>query len=421
MRTKLSLTILMLLFCLSVFGQQSINVPTTRKSSTTSTTKDDNLQQEMILKLKAENLDLQNRLKTMEENQAKMEKEIDYYRGDVRAKASEVNDNLSLWLSILGLLMVIFGALIPLYINYRGENRVKEMLKEVKDQAASAEKQSKESKEALEEIKSQVNVIKEQAIKAEKAAKDAKASQLFAQALKEQNPSTAIELYNQVIVLTPDDSYAYFNRGILKSEMKDDKGALADTHKAIELKPDFAEAYYHRGWLKNSMKDHMGAMADLDKAIELKPDFAEAYNGRGWVKYEMNDHKGAMADYDKAIELKPELTSVVYNNRAYIYMASEEFEKAINDVNKAIELDKDNLNYYDTRGEILLAMGKLNEALEDLNYVLSKNNDFVPSLDNRAKCYRKLAEEEQDEAKKADLIAKAEADEKEAESLKKKE
>ena len=86
----------------------------------------------------------------------------------------------------------------------------------------------------------------------------------------------------------------------------------------------------------------------------------------------------------------------------------------------AIKLDEDNYDYFDSRGEILMTMGKLNEAIEDLNYALSKNIDFVPSLENRAKCYRKLAEAEQDETKKADLIAKAEADEKKADSLKEK-
>ena len=130
--------------------------------------------------------------------------------------------------------------------------------------------------------------------------------------------------------------------------------------------------------------------------------------------------QGAKEDYDKGITKDPSDT-FAYNGRAYVYLELRNFEKALDDVNMAIKLDEDNYDYFDSRGEILMTMGKLNEAIEDLNYALSKNIDFVPSLDNRAKCYRKLAESEQDDTKKADLIAKAEADEKKAEFLKDKE
>ena len=50
---------------------------------------------------------------------------------------------------------------------------------------------------------------------------------------------------------------------------------------------------------------------------------------------------------------------------------------------------------------------------------MSIDDKFIDSLENRAKCFRRLAEMEEDPTKKTELIAKAEADEKKAESLKK--
>ena len=179
MKTKLSLTVLMLLFCLSVFGQQSINVPTPRKFST-SLIQSSVSQQETIYQLQAENQNLQNRLERMEKEHERLEKEIDIYRGDVREKVSEVNGNLALWLTVLSMALVILGVVTPLIINSRSENRVKEMLEETKKRAEAAEKESKESKESLTKIQSQVNV-------ALQAANDANASQLFAQAVNEKD------------------------------------------------------------------------------------------------------------------------------------------------------------------------------------------------------------------------------------------
>ena len=132
------------------------------------------------------------------------------------------------------------------------------------------------------------------------------------------------------------------------------------------------------------MNYHKDALADYDKAITLKPDYADAYNNRGILRSEMGDQAGALADYDKAIILK-----------------------------------SDYADAYCNRGVLNNNMGNRVDALTDYNKAISLKPDYVSAYDNRADCYRKLAEAEQDPAKKADLIAKAEADEKKAESLKK--
>ena len=94
-------------------------------------------------------------------------------------------------------------------------------------------------------------------------------------------------------------------------------------------------------------------------------------------------------------------------------------DKALEDVNIAIEKDGNDCCFYDTRGQIYMAMDRNEDALIDLNHALSLNANLIEGLESRAKCYWKLAETEQNPAKKAYLIAKAEADEKKAESLKK--
>ena len=87
----------------------------------------------------------------------------------------------------------------------------------------------------------------------------------------------------------------------------------------------------------------------------------------------------------------------------------------------AIAIEKDNRRPvpYVTRGEIYLAMDKTEEAIRDFDKALSIKDGIKEAYEGRAKCYRKLAETEQDPAKKAELIAMAEVDEKIAESLKK--
>ena len=91
------------------------------------------------------------------------------------------------------------------------------------------------------------------------------------------------------------------------------------------------------------------------------------------------------------------------------------------DVNIAIEKDNKESVLFVTRGEIYIAMNKLSEAIADFDHALSIKDSIIEAYENRAKCFRKLAEAEEDPTKKAKLIAKAGADEKKAESLKKEE
>ena len=51
---------------------------------------------------------------------------------------------------------------------------------------------------------------------------------------------------------------------------------MVNFNKAIELNHNFASAYYNRGILKSELKDYEAAIADFNETITLKPDHIEA-------------------------------------------------------------------------------------------------------------------------------------------------
>ena len=389
MKTRHSLAVLMLLICLSIFGQRSKNVPMQGQPQTTSkqvTTK----QQETILQLQEENEAIQKQLE-------KMEKEIELYRGDVRTKMSELEAEQSRWTAWMCLIVTILtaglGVGLPLFINNRNDKRLKDsyekMVDELMEKVSSVEADAKSAKESLSEVtelKESIKAIKKDIDKskrnAERAARRAMASKLFAQAVSEKDPSKEMELYSRI----------------------------------IEIDPNIAEVYNNRGILRKEMNDLDGALHDYNKAIELDPNDAMSYNNRGILKKEMNDPDGALQDYNKAIELNPNY-AMAYNNRADLYLKMNDLDKALADVNHSIDLGGGYVSFI-TKGEIYIAMEKYSDAIELFTQALSYNEKCKESFEYRAKCYRKLAEAELDEEKKAQLIAKAEVDEKKAESLK---
>ena len=419
MKLKYDMMVLAMLCSLSVFGQQQQKAVAQSNTVQTVQTSVPDLQKE-ILQLRQENQMLQQKLD-------RVESDLKVYRDDVRTKIGEFDDDMSHWLTllsiILGSMMTIIGVVVPFLMNMNNNNRLKERFEEIKRKVDEATKLAGKAEEAINvvsdlktqflEIEANINQSK---VEADESAKEAKASQLFAQALSENDLNRKIEFYSQAIELNPKFAEAYNNRGNAKSNMKRYEEAIEDYDKAIGFNPNFAEAYNNRGNTKFDMKRYEEAIEDYGKAIGLNPNYAEAYYNRGNAKSDMKRYKEAIEDYGKAIGLNPNFAEA-YNNRAMAYLEQNEYKLALDDVEKAISIDSTNACAYDTRGEILSAMGEYAKALSNYHTAITINASCKEAYYNRAKCYRKLAEKEQDVSKKAEYLTKAEADEKKAESL----
>lgn len=77
----------------------------------------------------------------------------------------------------------------------------------------------------------------------------------------------------------------------------------ADLDSVIKIAPDFVYAYYNRGNVKSMLKDYRGAIDDYNKAIELNKDFADAYFNRGLTYIFIGENKRGITDLSKAGEL----------------------------------------------------------------------------------------------------------------------
>ena len=71
---------------------------------------------------------------------------------------------------------------------------------------------------------------------------------------------------------------AYHNRGRSYDKLGQHQRAIEDYDKVIELDPNNAEAYNNRGSSYHSLGQNERATEDFDKAIELDPNNAEAVN-----------------------------------------------------------------------------------------------------------------------------------------------
>jgi tetratricopeptide (TPR) repeat protein len=167
-----------------------------------------------------------------------------------------------------------------------------------------------------------------------------------------QSKKAALDYLNLAIQGRPDYVYAYFLRGIVRDQLQDHPGALADYNRTVALNPKYAEAYNNLGALQeNHFRNYPQALQEYSRAIEVKPNYAEAYNNRGALKTErFKDYPGALADYNRAIALNPNYHETYYNRGVLRNRYLQDYPGALADYDQAISLNTNDPDAYNNRG-----------------------------------------------------------------------
>lgn len=84
-----------------------------------------------------------------------------------------------------------------------------------------------------------------------------------------------IEICTQNIRISPNDTKAYYNRGLTYQHLENKAAAIGDYTEAIRINPSYAEAYRDRGLARADLGNRKGAVEDLREAAKL---FFEAGN-----------------------------------------------------------------------------------------------------------------------------------------------
>jgi tetratricopeptide (TPR) repeat protein len=87
----------------------------------------------------------------------------------------------------------------------------------------------------------------------------------------------AEEILSVIIEINPLDSLAYLDRGIMRENMGDTIGAIADFSKEIEIDPKSADNYFLRGMLYQKTKRYEEALLDFRKVNHLDRGNADAH------------------------------------------------------------------------------------------------------------------------------------------------
>jgi hypothetical protein len=150
------------------------------------------------------------------------------------------------------------------------------------------------------------------------------------------------------------------------------------------------------------------AASQYSRAVALRPRLREAYWRRGAVHLRQRDDEAALADFDRAVQLSPE-DPRGYLERARAMLMLRAFGEAADDLTRVTELAPEDQDAFYLRAEAYAQLKKFSEAIEDCTTAI-RIREHPRSYELRSRCYQSLGE-----------WAKARADRKAAEALRRKE
>jgi tetratricopeptide (TPR) repeat protein len=146
------------------------------------------------------------------------------------------------------------------------------------------------------------------------------------------------EIYEQAIILYPEDINLLYNYGIFLEKIGEQNNAMAKMQAVLVLDPDNGAALNYVGytWADNNI--HLEkALVYIKRAIELMPDDGYVRDSLGWVYYKMGEIEQAIFELKKASEMVGD-DPVIKEHLGDIYMETQQFEEALDAYEKAYKL-----------------------------------------------------------------------------------
>lgn len=241
-------------------------------------------------------------------------------------------------------------------------------------------------------------------------------------AMSKGDEDKALNFYDQVIEIEPDNAEAWFCKGTIlagKGELKQavdcyarsaqNAGARAPLplynmgnalqkldrfeeaieafEKALKIDPTMCDAWINRGRLLDDLGHHEEAIQSYDISLEIDPNDAMAWTNRGNSFRALENFKEGLASYANALQLDPSDFKALLG-AAVCYAHLGDTKKALEMFTELEQLDQ---SWVLVELSIVLALaGRNEEALAKADEALAREDDIPEAWNNRGEILAKL-------------------------------
>jgi len=192
------------------------------------------------------------------------------------------------------------------------------------------------------------------------------------------NHHQAIENYDDILVMHPEDAETLVNKGSAYVDLQSYDLAISTLQSAIKLQPNIPEAWLNLGKAFNGLNLCQDSLNAYDKAISLRPSFYEAWSNKSRPLCKLRRYAEASEACDKALLLHPEYVEGLSNKGNALYEL-ERFEEAIIFFDEALRLRPSYAEAFLNKGHALFQLGRYVEAISSYEeaLLLKPNIDWL--------------------------------------------
>ncbi len=189
--------------------------------------------------------------------------------------------------------------------------------------------------------------------------------------------------YKEVIRLDPDNSKNYYNYAVALEESGKREAAIEAYKKAIEISPDFAQAYNNLGIALSLMGKTHEALEVYEEGIKRNENDFNLYFYLGMNHFEEQRYMEASKAYKKALEIKPkELETYYYLGAALTQMRY--YNDAIDAYKKALDIKPSDWELYYSIAAVYAMLGRYDISLENLKKAIELNSDICDDIEKNS-------------------------------------
>ncbi|MCB0793543.1 MAG: tetratricopeptide repeat protein [Flavobacteriales bacterium] len=187
-------------------------------------------------------------------------------------------------------------------------------------------------------------------------------------AVRHEDHAQAVAIFSSVVADRPQETKAWFYRGLSREALGDLEGAQHDLERALALDPSDHNIRLRRAELFLSKAMYEASLNDLLLIIEQAPDHPIADHARfdkGQVLVAMGHYEDAYMTYDELVDRRPQ-DAKAHCNRGIVLANLGRHEEAVQDLDQAIALEPGLARAYGHRAVSLFELDRHDEACQDL-------------------------------------------------------
>ncbi len=169
----------------------------------------------------------------------------------------------------------------------------------------------------------------------------------LARAYKElDEPRSAIDLYERLIVLEPDNAGAHLDLGNLYIDQENYIEAIEVFQLGLDRSPEVNSLKFALGRAYKASGEYQSAIEQFNQVINRNPHNYEVYYQLGLIYYDQGDVDQAIESLESAIRFNDEYVTA-YLKLGEIYLEEDNHYRAVSYFSNAVEINPDySLNYY---------------------------------------------------------------------------